>query len=637
VKNVYSFAELFAGRLFRVPDYQRGYAWETRQRRELLEDLEVLPVGRSHYTGTLVLHRHTSFEAVVDEEGGMYELHDVVDGQQRLTTLVILLNVLRDALARLASAQPLADGIRKAYVAATDPNGVPLYKLRLNADTNDYFRDAVIGDGVDLAGAQVASEERLADARREFQQYLAERRGEDDGEYERFLRNLHVKVTAQLKWTLYEVDAASDVGVIFEVMNDRGKPLTELEKVKNYLLYVGSKLDLDENELSHSVNTSWAQVLQQLMAAHLSAGEFEDQLLRAHWLTVYDSQPRKWQGARSVKDRFSLRRFEGRHPDLLKELTGYAKGLRATSVAYADARNPRRDEAFNSYADQKAPRVDILRWSEKLVRLNVMAPLLPLLIAIRHRFPDDAGTYHRAVQLLEAYAFRVYSLLRRRADAGQATLFRAGHDLYHDAISFDVALREVRSALAAYCPRATFESALRNSQNWYEWGGLKYFLYEYEEHLARRKGALPLVPWEYVRTRDKADTIEHVLPQTPSAPYWVERFSDEECRELTHDLGNLVLTKSNASYSNKPFPEKRGDLQSTRPCYAGAALLQERELAALDDWRPTELVERRERLITWALERWAVDEEDVDESLVQSEDADDELGEPLPVDGVHVE
>lgn len=56
LNNVLSVQQLFEGRVFRVPDYQRGYAWESRQRDEFLEDLELLGSGREHFTGLVVLH-----------------------------------------------------------------------------------------------------------------------------------------------------------------------------------------------------------------------------------------------------------------------------------------------------------------------------------------------------------------------------------------------------------------------------------------------------------------------------------------------------------------------------------------------------------------------------------------------------
>jgi hypothetical protein len=107
--------------------------------------------------------------------------------------------------------------------------------------------------------------------------------------------------------------------------------------------------------------------------------------------------------------------------------------------------------------------------------------------------------------------------------------------------------------------------------------------------------------------------------------YWKERFDLHEMRQLTHALGNLVLTVDNSSYSNKSFPEKRGAAGPGVPatkCYAQAALQQERELSSTTDWTPEAILARQERLADWALGRWAVEFSETGHDLVDDEDVD---------------
>ena len=91
MNNTVSLQDLFHDRIFRVPDYQRGYAWEEQQVREFLDDLELLSPSGRHYTGTIILHPQPKDE-YMDSEGNSYVGNHVVDGQQRLTTIVLLLN-----------------------------------------------------------------------------------------------------------------------------------------------------------------------------------------------------------------------------------------------------------------------------------------------------------------------------------------------------------------------------------------------------------------------------------------------------------------------------------------------------------------------------------------------------------------
>jgi hypothetical protein len=116
MNNVYSIQETFAGKILQVPDYQRGYAWERRHCDELLEDLEFLVAGKEHYTGCLVLHKQN--EAVRDDGGQRHEVYHIVDGQQRLATLVLLLDAIR---AKLTTSQPkLGAGVAKSYIQFAD-------------------------------------------------------------------------------------------------------------------------------------------------------------------------------------------------------------------------------------------------------------------------------------------------------------------------------------------------------------------------------------------------------------------------------------------------------------------------------------------------------------------------------------
>lgn len=607
VNNVLSLQQLFDGRVFRVPDYQRGYAWEPQQRSEFLEDLEILGAGREHFTGLVVLHETDPGARKLDAEGKSYRVYDVVDGQQRLATIVLLLDSVRRELAAAEDemARTLAEGIRRSYIAATDVGGQPLYKLGLNSDCDHYFRTVALSDQPGPEGPQISSERRLADARAEFEVYLRRISASNGTSYRDWLTELYLKIANQLRLSLYEVEMAGDVGVIFEVMNNRGKPLSELEKVKNYLLYAASTLSIP-HELDTAVNDAWAEIFRQLMAAGLTSSADEDQLLRAHWLTAYDPQPRQWGGSKAIKARFDLRKYQRDDERLLDDLLKYTEGLRASCVGYCDARTPERADAFASVADLAA-RTDMKRWNAKLIRTNVIAPFLPLLIATRIRFADDPGKYLELIRFCEMFAFRVYRLLERRADAGQGDLFRVGHQLYRGANDFDQAMQELWRSLLAFSPDSWFNDALRRKgYDWYDWAGLKYFLYEYEESLAAKKGAVPKIPWEEVRRRERADTIEHVLPQTPSDPCWLDRFDEQQRKDLLHDLGNLSLTKDNASYGNRCFSVKKGTAGIGKPCYAESSFFMERELAAIDDWNPATLGERRDKLTQWALARWRV-------------------------------
>lgn len=557
MNNVQTVEEIFAGKILQVPDYQRGYAWDRQNWDDFLDDLDLLEPEKDHYTGTLVLHAVGVDGQRRDEGRSKYDVFHIVDGQQRLTTIVLLLDALRREFARVGELT-LAEGIKKNYISVPEfGHGQPLLKLQLNRDTHDFFVNNVLSDQPGPEGPSIRSQERLISAKRYFSRYLAAREEELGADYKQWLIGLHDKTTSQLKVSLYNVEQSSEVGVIFEVMNNRGKPLSELEKVKNYLLYLSSKLSIGEHDLGEKINVTWTNIFERLMSSDLGGIANEDQLLRVHWLIAYDYQRKNWDGSKSVKERFSLKDYNGLHKELVNDLRQYTLSLNGASLAYCDVANPHRSDAFSALRSEPELRGRIMMASDKLRRVRAVATFMPLLVATRLRYPEDGGKYLEMVRTCEVFAFRVYRLRAMRANTGDSTLLRLANQLYSGRRSFEQVMADLRGTLLYYCSDHHVEEVfkLEAERDWYRWGGLKYFLHEYEQHLAGRKAVQ--LPWDALEGMRLENTIEHILPQTPRDGYWTSRFDEEERRVLTHDLGNLCLTYDNSAYSNKPFPSKR--------------------------------------------------------------------------------
>ena len=102
-----SLDRLFKQKIFRIPDYQRGYAWQRPQYKDFWEDLVNLAPNRQHYTGVLTLTKVAATEVeedakeywLIDDDG--YDMFNIVDGQQRLTTFVIFLQSLMEVVREL--------------------------------------------------------------------------------------------------------------------------------------------------------------------------------------------------------------------------------------------------------------------------------------------------------------------------------------------------------------------------------------------------------------------------------------------------------------------------------------------------------------------------------------------------------
>jgi hypothetical protein len=616
--------------LFRVPDYQRGYAWERRQRDELLEDLELLPAGKAHYTGNLVLHAVRGRKRVTDKRGNSYVLLDIVDGQQRLTTIILLLDAIRAHL--LTEGQDdLAEGLTEGYISIIDPNGEPKPKLILNRDCHQFFLERVVIRNPPVAGPTIRSHQNIADACQEFREYLEAKKQELGDQFLQWLMCLREKTCQQLLFTAYLVDDAAEVGVIFEVMNNRGLQITELEKVKNYLLYLSSKLEVPaEHDLATLVNHTWTHIFESLMSSGLNDAESENRLLRMHWLMAYDYSPKNWKKSKSVKDTFHLRKYVDRNDELLRDLREYVLSLRDATTVFCDIENPGRTGAFGAYSEDLRQRA--ARAGEKLKRLGVLAAFTPLLMAVRLRFPEGGDAYLKALDLCEKFSFRVYALLEHRADTARTTFFMLGQALFVEAGKLEQTLGLVAGLIHQYSPDGEFNRKweLAEERNWYDWRGLKYLLYEYEDDLAARRPVQ--ISWSLIERDLKRQTIEHILPRNPEPEgYWADHFTAADRQKYTNDIGNLCLTFDNSRYWRKPFPDKKGKSESPTYCYANGTLFMERGLAQYDDWTAEAVVRRRDKIIAWAKRRWEAPplsgqpsavEEAPDEGQTPGEEAD---------------
>ncbi len=304
-KSEVSLATVVTERLLEVADYQRPYAWEGKHLRDLWEDIDLMGMGR-HYAGTLVF-KEIGAATQEASDGESLARYEVVDGQQRLTTCLLLLDRVRRQLEILGEegieeAQQTAQRLATRFgVLHVDKVRTP--RLQLAPDLAAFWLDCILGNEPIADTTMVAGERRLAEAREFFDERVSSLVADTDPVIatER-LMNLQRRVANGLRFLVYEVESDAEVGVIFETLNERGRPLTELEKVKNYLLYLARQLpDSRSEDLAKFINKQWSEIFQRLSRLQRA---MEERLLRAHWLATFDPDARRWKRTQSIKDRF---------------------------------------------------------------------------------------------------------------------------------------------------------------------------------------------------------------------------------------------------------------------------------------------------------------------------------------------
>lgn len=207
----FTVAQFMHGRLFRIPDYQRAYSWKKRQREDLFKDIqEVHRSQRDHFMATVVgLARDTRS---IDAE--KFSVVELVDGQQRVTTLVILLKAIEKALdISKTSEKNIHADLGRLLVKGDDHN---LILLQTNHDSSDVFASYVRSGEIRQDAITTAADENIINAAHECEEFVTH------WKYNATLTDLVFIIKNNISMIYHELNDEAIVYRVFEVLNSRG-------------------------------------------------------------------------------------------------------------------------------------------------------------------------------------------------------------------------------------------------------------------------------------------------------------------------------------------------------------------------------------------------------------------------------
>jgi Uncharacterized conserved protein len=607
--------DIFSQNLFKIPDYQRGYAWETKQLNDFVEDIDALVNEdlKSHYTGTVVTYQDKHKPPVDYGSTDRLEVVDVVDGQQRLTTCCLYLSVIIRALIDKGESD-YAQKIPLFLYAGTT------CKVTLNNDTSDFFYD-LLKNGYPNTELNSTHEQRLLDACKYLQEHIQNQLVDRDGDGVRYIKDLYDAIIRKLTFTVYTIEEECEIGMTFELMNSRGKELSVLELLKNYFMHWVSRNENDEmerNSLTSLINKNWKDTYTNIGSG---AGN-EDQCLRIAWTLYCSHTPRNWKGYDGFKQDsyIPLRNFNIKSKEDTKQfLEDFSNGLADISRHYARIVSP---TAGNTLSNNEY----ILL--KKIHHTGNIANFLPLMVAARMNFENQKisdSEYYDLLEVLERYAYRVFLFEGKRSNAGMSNFYRWGSEIFRQEFSIQNVIKWINELINYYASEESFIEKVSKSMNWYSRRNLlRYTLFEYELHLLASEGKdkEPHLRWENLSD----STIEHIFPQTPDEnSNWKQIWSEESIKTYLHDIGNLVLTQNNSNYLNFDFTRKKGK-PGISPSYSNSDIRQERKIASFDNWHPDDLKKRRTEISDWIIQHWKTpDHQDLaDEEIEVQEDMDED-------------
>lgn len=252
-----SLIDLLTKRLFTIPRYQRAYSWSSRQRKDLFGDIEDVSLEDDedsiHFMATVVCLRRGRERLGTNV---MTKL-DIVDGQQRLTTLIILLNAIRYTLDETDDEEQRRNAIELKELLVK-PVGDNLLLLQTNQDTSHYFSNYMrSGVGPDPSTAKTLADRNLLMAIQECKNFVQGWLAED-----RNLLDLAALIKNRLTFILHEIADEKTVYTVFEVLNSRGIEVSWLDRLKSILMGEAFNLqeDVTRSTLIDDLHRIWGDI-----------------------------------------------------------------------------------------------------------------------------------------------------------------------------------------------------------------------------------------------------------------------------------------------------------------------------------------------------------------------------------------
>lgn len=548
------------GLIYRIPRFQRDYSWNEEHWEELWNDiLGTLPADGepAHYMGYLVLQ---------SKDNRNFE---VIDGQQRLTTLSLIVLAAMRLLKKLSAEGQNADAnskrleqLRATYIGYLDPvTLIPRNKLSLNRNNDTYYRDYLVtlAEHLPQRGFSVSTHTM----RKGFEWFECKLQDHTKGKADigMALAQFIDTLSDRLFFTVITVADELNAYKVFETLNARGVRLSTTDLLKNYLFSVLARNQESSHELDE-LERRW-----EVIVGRLGQESFPD-FLRMHW-----------------NSRHSLTR----QAELFKTIRESIQSPEAVFRLLRDM-----DEDIDTYLALSQPEgsqwpPDWKQAARELRMFSVRQPY-PMLMAARRRLSDTE--FEDLLHATVAITFR-YNVIGTQHTGEQERFYhQAALKLHRDQ------LRNVKDVLNILRPiyrkdeqfRADFaEKVIKTTQS-RNAKIVRYILAKLEKQ--NSGSAIDQDSGTY--------SLEHVLSQSPGAGW--DAFKDHDLEQFVYRLGNMVMLEAgkNKDLGNCPYTEKRPILQSSTLSLPRALALENPE------WTPERLQAWQNKLAKMATSIWRV-------------------------------
>lgn len=544
------------GKTYTVPPYQRDYSWKKDHWEDLWNDIIAInETGNVHYMGSIVL-----------QNMGDKKYH-VIDGQQRFTTLTIIVLAIINKLNTLIQKEVDVDDnkervslLSKKYIGDKDPASLTYSsKLQLNENNNSFFQSnlLVFRPPINVNTLQ-DSDKQIWNAYNYFVGKVNELFAQqENGEI--ITNFLNKDVAERLMFIQIIVEDELSAYTVFETLNSRGVGLTVTDLLKNYLFSISSKVDLPH------IKTKWKKIVDIIGLDNFPT------FLRHYWISK-NKLIRQEYLFRAVKDTIT---DSPAVISLLDSLEDNARLYNALSN-YSDS-------FWGGHREIKKRIKELTLFKEKQA--------YPILIAAYNTLNEE--DFSRVLKLVSIITFRYTVIAKLHTNLKEDVYNKAAIKISNKEATTITEIAQLVKTL--YPSDNDFKNDFASKSISTKRGKkiVRYILFSLENHISQA---------DYDFEENPA-TIEHILPENGNENY-LAVFPQAIHESVVYRLGNYTLLEDdkNRACETLPFPDKK-------EIYAASQYHLSREIVS-NTWTPNSIDLRQDRLANYASSIWRISQFD---------------------------
>lgn len=571
-----TFDELLQKRLFKIPDYQRAYSWTTKERKDLFNDILKLyeyndyPDGyRNHFMATVVC---CSKEKVVYETDE-YEDFDIVDGQQRITSLIILLRSLLKKLQE-ENASALKRTIRNLEELIVKDEDNKLILIQTNHDSSIHLREYLLtGKIPDKSRVKTHATRNLVKAFEESEVFIQQW---VDASHD--LMELLVLIKNRLNFILHVIEDEGTVYTVFEVLNSRGLEVDWLDKCKSILMGIAfeklNRQNINFNQTIQYLHDYWSQIYKEIGIESISGTDI------VRFTATLNNPIEQSKIMKPVDAIDFFKELCSKDPEMVVEISKWLSDVTCE---------------FKSLAENK---------KIQAVTNIIQARLVYVAIKLSAHF--TVSEEEQLLKCWEQVTYKVYGLSHKDSRNLVGTYTKLAQQIMdvqeHIYLERSYRVRDIIEKFQEISDEYRIADAIKiiedcdSYSNWEK--QLVYLFYRYERYLASKGGYhFQEDVWDVIWNSPVNDSIEHIYPKN-AGDSWKRKVIQRKDFH-SNRIGNLVVLpiKMNQRAGTKSFIEKK-------KIYEESSLRSVKEVLNYSDWDIKTIGQRTTTLLDWIKEEW---------------------------------